>query len=136
MGNETKTITDKIVESADLVYGTAADRTVERMKQTEENMDKDINVAKNATSVVIETAEVVAEAAAEHFAGLMNGEKLDLSKEKQRAIETIDKVVEKADEYYGMVVDRVVEKMEQHEQNIDKDMETWKQVINELKSNS
>ena len=136
MGIETKTMTDKIVESADLVYGTAADRTVERMKQTEENIEKDIDVAKKASSVVIEVAETVAEAAADHFAGLLNGEKLDLSKEKQRAIETIDKVVEKADEYYGMVVDRVVEKMEQREQNMDKDMETGKQLVNELKSNS
>ena len=136
MGNETKTMTDKIVGAADLVCGTAADRTVERMKQTEENIEKDINVAKKASSVVIETSEVVAEATADHFAGLLNGEKIDLSKEKQRAIETIDKVVEKADEYYGMLVDRVVEKMEQHEQNIDKDMEKGKQLVNELKSNS
>lgn len=136
MANETKTMMDKIVEAADLVYGTAADRTVEHMKQTEENIEKDINVAKKASSVVIETAEVVAEAAADHFAGLLNGEKIDLSKEKQRAIETIDKVVEKADEYYGMVVDRVVEKMEQREQNMEKDIETGKQLASELKSNS
>lgn len=136
MGNETKTMTDKMVESADLVYGVTADRTVERMKQTEENIDKDINVVKNATSVVIETAEVVAEAAAEHFAGLMSGEQLDLSKEKQRAIETLDKVVEKADEYYGMIVDRIVERMEQDEENLEKDIEIGKKLANELKSNS
>lgn len=136
MGNETKTVTDKIVESADLVYGTAVDRTMERMEQVEKNIDKDMNVAKKATGIVIEAAETVAEAAAEHFAGLMNGEKPDLAKEKKRAIETIDKVVEKADEYYGMVVDRFVEKAEQSEQNMEKDIETGKQLVNELKSNS
>ena len=48
----------------------------------------------------------------------------------------MDKIVEKADEYYGMIVDRVVEKMEQHEQNIDKDIETGKQLKKELNSNS
>ena len=134
MGNETKM--DKIVEKADLIYTAAVDRTVDRMVQTETNIEKDIEVAKSASKVIIEVAEVVTEAAADHVAGLLNGEKLDLAKEKNRAIETIDKIVEKADEYYGMIVDRVVEKMEQHEQNIDKDIETGKQLKKELNSSN
>lgn len=133
MGNETKM--DKVVEKADLIYSTAADRVVERMEQTDSNIEKDIAVAKNARGVMIEAAEIVTEAAADHVAGLLNGEKIDLTKEKNRAMETIDKVVEKADEYYGMIVDRVVEKMEQHEANIDKDIETSKNLVDELKSN-
>ena len=133
MGNETKM--DKVVEKADLVYSTAADRVVERMEQTDSNIEKDIAVAKNARGVMIEAAGIVTEAAADYVAGLLNGEKTDLTKEKNRAMETIDKVVEKADEYYGMIVDRVVEKMEQHEANIDKDIETRKHLVDELKSN-
>ena len=136
MGNETKTRTDKMVESADVVYGAAVDRVMDRMEQTEENIAKDKEVAKNAGDVIIEAAGVVTEAVADHVSGILNGEKLDLTKEKNRAIETIDKVVEKADEYYGMIVNRVMEKVEQHEQNLDKDIETGKQVVNNLKSNS
>lgn len=136
MSNETKTITDKIVDSADKVYSTAVDRTIARMEEKEGNVEKDIEIAKKATNVVIEAAGVVAEAAADHVSGLLNGEKLDFSKEKNRAVETMDKLVEKADEYYGMVVDRAIEKMEQKEQRIEKDIEVGKQLVNELKSNS
>ena len=81
-------------------------------------------------------ADKIVEAAADHVAGLLNGEKLDLTKEKNRAIETIDKLVDKADEYYGMITDRIVEKMEQHEQNIEKDIETGKQLVKDLNSYS
>ena len=127
---------DKMVESADLVYSTAADRAVERMEQAESNVEKDIEIAKSVSSTIIGAAEVVAEAVADHVSDLLNGEKLDLTKEKNRAMETIDKVVEKADEYYGMIVDRVVEKMEQHESNVEKDIEAGKKLVDELKSNS
>ena len=99
-------------------------------------VEKDIEVAKKATDIIVEAAGIVTEAAADHVAGLLNGEKIDLTKEKNRAMETIDKVVEKADEYYGIIVDRVVEKIEQHEANIDKDIETSKNLVDELKSNS
>lgn len=44
MGIETKM--DKIVESADLVYSTAADRAVERMEEAEGNVEKDIETGK------------------------------------------------------------------------------------------
>ena len=134
MGNETKM--DKVVEKADLVYSTATDRVVERMEQSDSNIEKDIDVAKKATDIIVEAAGIVTEAAADHVSGLLNGEKPDFTKEKNRAVETMDKLVEKADEYYGMVVDRVIEKMEQHEQNIEKDIETGKQLVNDLKSNS
>ena len=134
MGNETKM--DKMVEKADLVYSTAADRVVERMEQTDSNIEKDVDVAKKATGIIVEAAGIVTEAEADHVAGLLNGEKIDLTKEKNRAMETIDKVVEKADEYYGIIVDRVVEKIEQNEANIDKDIETSKNLVDELKSNS
>lgn len=134
MGIESKM--DKVVEKADLVYSTAADRVVERMEQTDSNVEKDIEVAKNAREVMIEAAGVVIEAVADHVSGILNGEKLDLTKEKNRAMETIDKVVEKADEYYGIIVDRVVEKMEQNESNVEKDIETGKKLVDELKSNS
>ena len=130
------TMADKIVEAADLVYGTAVDRTVERMEQAELNAEKDMTIVKNVGNIIIEAAETVTEAAADHVAGLLNGEKLDLTKEKNRAIETIDKLVDKADEYYGMITDRIVEKMEQHEQNIEKDIETGKQLVKDLNSYS
>ena len=136
MSNEKKTISDKIVECADLVYGVAVDRTVERMEQAEANVEKDIKVAKNATNVVIEAAEVVVEAAADQFAALLNGEKIDLTSTKEHAMETMDKLVDKADEYYGAIVDRVAERMEQMEKNIDEDIEAGKQLIDDLKSNS
>ena len=134
MGIEAKM--DKVVEKADLVYSTAADRVVERMEQTDSNVEKDIEVVKRAREVMIEAAGIVTEAVADHVSDLLNGEKLDLAKEKNRAMETIDKVVEKADEYYGMIVDRVVEKMEQHESNVEKDIETGKKLVDELKSNA
>ena len=73
-------------------------------------VEKDIEVAKKATNVIIEVSEIVTEAATDHFAGVLNGEKIDLVKEKERAEETLDKLVDKADEYYGTIVDRVVEK--------------------------
>ena len=44
MGNEIKM--DKMVEKADLVYSTAADRVVEKMEQHEANIDKDIETGK------------------------------------------------------------------------------------------
>ena len=134
MGFETKM--DKLVEKADLVYGTSVDRTVEHMEQAEANIEKDVIVAKKATDIIIEAAEIVTEAAADHVAGILNGEKIDFNKEKNRAVETMDKIVEKADEYYGMVVDRVLEKAEQREQSVEKDIETGKKLVSELKSNS
>ena len=134
MGIETKI--DKIVESADMVYGTAVDRTVEHMEQAEVTIEKDVEIAKKASVVIIEAAEMVTEAAADHFAGVLNGEKFDLEKTKERAMETMDKLVDKADEYYGMIVDRVLEKAEQREQSIEKDIETGKRLVNELNSNS
>mgnify|MGYP003294856568 CR=1 FL=1 len=42
MGIESKM--DKVVEKADLVYSTAADRAVERMEEAEGNVDKDIEI--------------------------------------------------------------------------------------------
>ena len=90
MGNENKTLTDKVKES----------------------VNKDVTVAKKASTAVIEGAEIFAEAVADHISGVLNGEKLDLEKEKDRAVKTIDAMVEKADEYYGTIVDRVVEKFE------------------------
>ena len=134
MSNEKKTIADKIVESADIVYGVAVDRTVERMEQAEINVEKDIDVAKKVTNVVIEAAEIVTEAVAEHVVGLLNGEKIDLANTKESAMETIDKLVDKADEYYGTIVERVVERMEQTEKNIDGDIEAGKQLMTDLKS--
>lgn len=80
------------------------------------------NSKKTMSDKIVEAAEVVVEATADHVAGLLNGKKLDLTKEKNRAIETIDKLVDKADEYYGIITDRIVEKMEQYEQNIEKDL--------------
>ena len=35
-----------------------------------------------------------------------------------------------------MITDRIVEKMEQHEQNIEKDIETGKQLVKDLNSYS
>lgn len=136
MGNETKMTMDKIVESADAVYSAAVDRVMDRVEQTEENIDKDKHVAKKAGEVIAEAAEVVIEAAAEHVVGLLNGEKIDFNKEKNRVIETIDKVVDKADAYYDMITNRVLEKLKQREQNVEKDIETGKQLMNELNSNS
>lgn len=133
MGNETRV--DKMVEAADLVYGIAVDRTVERMNQVSDDMEKDKSVMKGVVKAKVETAEIVIEAAAEHYAGLLNGEGIDLKKEKDRAIETIDKMVGKADEYYGKVIDRIAERIKEDEENLEKDIETGKKLVNTLKSN-
>ena len=80
MNNETKKVADVVVDGADKVYGTAVDRTVDRMEQVAENFEKDKETAKKATDAAIETAGVLAEAVADHVSGLLNGEKLDLKK--------------------------------------------------------
>ena len=59
--------------------------------------------------------------------------KLDLKKEKERAISTIDKVVEKADAYYGTLTDRIMDKIDQKEKNLEKDIEAGKQLVKDLK---
>ena len=136
MSNETKNVVDVAVDGADKVYGTAVDRTVERMDQFAENVEKDKETAKKATEAVVETAGVFAEAVADHVSGLLNGEKLDLKKEKERAISTIDKMVEKADAYYEVITDRIMERVDQSEKNLEKDIETGKELVNELKENA
>lgn len=136
MSNEKKTMTDKLVESADFVYGTVTERTIEHMKQAESNFEKDVDVAKKASSVVMGVAEIVIEAEVDRIVGLLNGEKIDLEKEKSRVIETIDKIVDKADAYYSMITDRVIEKLKQHEQSVEEDIEIGKELVNKLHSNS
>ena len=40
MNNETKKVADVVVDGADKVYGTAVDRTIDRMEQVGENVEK------------------------------------------------------------------------------------------------
>ena len=61
---------------------------------------------------------------------------MDLKKEKERAISTMDKMVEKVDEYYSAVTDRIMERIDQSEKNLEKDIETGKQLTSELKENA
>ena len=72
----------------------------------------------------------------DHVSGILNGEKIDFKKEKERAIQTIDKMVDKADGYYSAITDRILDRMEQGEKNLEKDLESAKQLADELKKNA
>ena len=136
MNNENKSMTDKIIEAADRVYGTAVDRKLDRMNQVESNMEKDIEVAKKASDAIVDAADVVISSQVDRIMDLIKGEKIDLSKGKTRTIEVIDRVVDKADVYYGLITDRIMEKLAQREQNIAEDIEIGRQLVKDLNSNS
>lgn len=136
MNNDAKKVVDVMVEGADKVYDVATDRAVERMEQVAEDIEKDKEVAKKATESAAETAEVLIDAVTDQICELLNGNKLSFNDVKARAIETIDKMVEKADGYYDVITDRLIEKIEKKEQNLDLDIETGKKLVNELKENA
>ena len=132
MSNETKNKVDVAVEKADKVYGAAVDRAVDRMNQAEENYEKDKETAKKVVVAAAETAEVAVESIVNQVVKVLNGEKVDIKSQRAHVIETIDKIVEKADAYYELIVDRVMERMAQAEENLDKDIETGKKLKDEI----
>lgn len=135
MSNETKNVTDVIVDSTEKVYGAVTDRIADRINQIGDDADKDKATAEKAVKAAAETAAVVLEAASDQIADALNGEKFNLKKEVERAKTTIDKMVEKADGYYEAITDRIAERMTQTEEHIQKDVEAGKQLNSELKSN-
>lgn len=136
MSNEIRNKVDVAVEKADKVYDAAVERTVDRMKQAEENYEKDKDTAKKVVEAAVEASEVVVESVVNQIVKLLNGEKVELKNQRAHVIEVIDRVVEKADVYYELITERVMERVGQFEENVDKDIETAKNVKNELNSNS
>lgn len=135
-GEKTMEIKNKIdtaVENVDKIYEAAVDRTMVRINQTDENIDKDIETIKNAAVAAGETVETVAEAIIDRVVKVLNGEKGALKVTREDVISTIDKVVDKADAYYDIITNRIMERLEQAEGNVEKDIETAKQLKEDIK---
>lgn len=126
------TLVENGLETADGYYSTITDRIIERMKQKESNMTADVLVAGRATEKIANMVELVNEELAEHIAGRISGKKYDFKSNKASAISLIDRLVGIADEYYEIIVDRILEKMNQTEENIDRDKEVAKKVAEQL----
>lgn len=130
---EIKNKIDTAVENVDKIYEAAVDRTMVRINQTDENIDKDIETIKNAAVAAGETVETVAEAIIDRVVKVLNGEKGALKVTREDVISTIDKVVDKADAYYDIITNRIMERLEQAEGNVEKDIETAKQLKEDIK---
>ena len=62
----------------------------------------------------------------------MSGEKYNWKKDRAGALSLIDKVVGIADEYYDMITDRILEKVTQGEENVERDKEVAKEIAEKL----
>lgn len=85
--------------------------------------------------LILDGIGIVIDAAADSIAGVVNGEGIDLEKEKERAKSTIDKLMEKTDEYIDIMVDAVNGEVDRVEGTIEKDIHEAKDVKEELKKN-
>ena len=120
------------VEAADVFYDKVTDRVLEKMKQKEKSIFADIETAKKASGKIAEVIEVINAALSERLAASWKGEKLSQESKKANALQVMDKVIGIADEYYDMITDHVIEKMNHAEENVEEDCHVAKQISEEL----
>ena len=135
MSKELKKVTESAEKSIDILVNTFVDRVVERVDQIEPTVEKGKKTLEKMATITADAIGSVIDAAADHYAGIVNGEGVDLEKEKERAKDTIGTLVEKAGEYIETVAESVSGGIAQAEEHIEKDMEAAKEVKEELKDN-
>ncbi len=135
MSKDLRKVTSSAEKSTDKVVNTFVDRVVDRVDQIEPTVEKGKKTLEKMAYITADAIGSVIDAAADHYAGIVNGEGIDLEKEKERAKGTIDTLIEKTGEYIDTVAESVSGGITQAEERIKKDMEAAKEVNEELKEN-
>lgn len=131
-----KKVTESAEKSANTVFDAMVDRVGEHISQLEESTEKGKETVKKVGEIIKDGVDIVIEAAAEHFAGIVyDGEGIDLQKDRELAKDTFVKLCDKTGEYIEVVADAVSGGVEQVEETIEKDIEAAKEVKEELKDN-
>ena len=119
---------ERVTESTDKLINSFVDRVVDRVDQIEPTVEKGKKTLEKMATITADAIGSVIDAAADHYAGIVNGEGVDLEKEKERAKDTIGTLVEKAGEYIETVAESVSEGIEQVEGTIQRDVEAAKEL--------
>ena len=135
MGKELEKITEAAEKSTDKLINTFVERVVDRVDQIEPTVEKGKKTLEKMATITADAIGSVIDAAADHYAGIVNGEGVDLEKEKERAKDTIGTLVEKAGEYIETVAESVSSGIAQAEEHIEKDIEAAKEVKEKLIQN-
>ena len=135
MNKELEKVTKSAEESTDKIVNTFVDRVVDRVDQIEPTVEKGKKTLEKLAQITFDGVGAVIDAAADHYAGIVNGEGIDLGKEKERAKNTVETLVEKTGEYIETVADSISSDIALAEEHIAKDVEAAKEVNEELKEN-
>ena len=127
-------VTKAMEKVTDTVVNTFVDRVVDRVDQIEPMVEKGKKSLKNMTEITIDGISTVIDAAADHWAGIVNKE-VSLETEKKRAKATVETLIEKTGEYIEVVAESVSGDVEKTEEIVKKDMEAAKDVYEELIEN-
>ena len=135
MSKEMEKVTKLTEESTDKVINTFVDRVVDRVDRIEPVVEEGKKTLEKMADITADGIGAVIDAAADHFAGIVNGEGIDRKKEKERAKDTMKTLIEKTGEYIEVVAEYVSGGIAQAEEQIGRDIEAAKEVKKELKDN-
>lgn len=122
-------------KGVDTVVNTFVDRVVERVDRIEPTVEKGKKTLGKMAELTTDSIGAVIDAAADHFSGIVNGEGIDLKKEKERAKDTIETLVEKTGEYIEVVAESISGGIAQAEEDMEKDVKAAKNVHDKLIEN-
>lgn len=135
MNKDLEKVTVSAEESTDKIVNTFVDRVVDRVDEIEPTIEKGKKTLEKLAQITFDGVGAIIDATADHYAGIANGEGIDLKKEKERAKNTMDTLIEKTGEYIETVADSISGGIAQAEGHIEKDIEAAKEVNEELKEN-
>ena len=134
MNKDMEKVTEAMEKGADKVINTFVDRVVDRVDQMEPTVEKGKKTLEKMAQITADGIGTVIDAAADHFAGIINKE-VNVETEKERAKETMETLVEKSGEYIDVVADAVCGGIAQFKGIVERDIEAAKEVNEELKKN-
>ena len=135
MSKELEKVTKSAEEATDKIVNTFVNRMVDRVDQIEPTVEKGKKTVEKLAQITFDGIGAIIDVTADHYAGIVNGEGIDLKKEKERAKNMVDTLIEKTGEYIETVADSVSGGIAQAEEHVEKDLEAAKELKKELKEN-
>lgn len=134
MNKDMEKVAETVEKGTNAVVNTFVDRVVDRVDQIEPTVEKGKKTFEKMAQITVDGISTVIDAAADHFAGVINKE-LNLETERERIKNTMETLVEKTGEYIEVVADSVSGGIAQAERIIEKDIEAAEEVNKELIGN-
>ena len=82
MNKDMNKVAETVEKGVDTVVNTFVDRAVDKIDQIEPTMEKGKKTLEKMAELTADSIGAVIDAAADHFAGIVNGEGIDLKKKK------------------------------------------------------